>query len=254
MIIKKYQKSYQPIVSKFINDIKDLDVDGIPEPFLPVFGESYHSSDIKIAFCGMETNSWGELSNFINREKSSFQAKDCQWHADDFSDVLYGKNGGLRTFWSFVTQFLAIYHASDRESIIKNDLIMQSFVWGNCNSIERLEVINKNLNHGKKPVQHETWAKVKDASAHFDHGKHIINIFKPDLMIITYWSPDESYLTKSMGPVKLRKQISEYLLYMEFEETDTRVIWTAHPSYLRRLKIEKNVLSLCVKLAQHGVH
>lgn len=245
-ISNRYLSNYGPLVSKFIQDAQTMNMDGMPEPFLPVFGPNYAKSKFKIALAGMETNGWGDMNNFIDRYKSGFQVGKY----DEFdSDVLSAQNG-LRAFWRFATRFLALCHGVDHQTLLddEDEDILQSFVWGNCNSVERFHVTAKG--HG---VTSETWQVIKDASSPFDHGKHIIDVFKPDVLLIMWWSPDESYLTDMMGPPKVRKVIADSLLYMEFEGIDTRVIWTAHPRSLRFDEIEDSTLARCVSLAKHGL-
>lgn len=54
----RQRAEYLPLIENFINQVKNLDVTGLPEPHVPGIGECYENCRYKIAFCGMETYGW----------------------------------------------------------------------------------------------------------------------------------------------------------------------------------------------------
>ena len=57
-------EQYAPLIGQFLDDIKGLDVSGIPAPHIPIMGKSYEAAKYKMAFIGMETYGWTDINEF----------------------------------------------------------------------------------------------------------------------------------------------------------------------------------------------
>ena len=123
---------YQTYISKFINDIQGVDPTGIPEPHIPVFGETYEKCKYKMVFCGMETYGWGELKNFIqNNPDELVTASD--YTINELEYLKWRKNDHA-TFWGFILKFLSAFYKVDFQDIVnpqKYPDLLKSFIWAN---------------------------------------------------------------------------------------------------------------------------
>ena len=225
---------YEPLLRQFIEEIKDVDKENLPIPFIPVFGEKYEKAEYRIAFVGWETRNNSDLSKFIQlAEEKPDEALNYFSEVLDIEDEYnltnYGNNFGTG-FWNFVMKFLALFHGINDWEEIKNQKhpdILQSFVWGNLDSIERYEVSAK-----ARGGRLEEWKKVKKASLIFDKASHILNVFKPKILIILMWRDDDKWLTEGMEIGKDFEEktiLEDELEYYYINYTDTHVYWTKHP-------------------------
>lgn len=96
---------YEDLIQEFKEKIKGINLKGIPEPHLPVFGRTYDKSKYKFVFCGMETYGWGKIEDFVERTPyDSVFASD--YTINDFEYLGYPKNYHA-TFWGFILKFLS---------------------------------------------------------------------------------------------------------------------------------------------------
>lgn len=240
-LLDKRQIEYSPLIEKFLQEIKDVNPNGIPEPHLPVIGENYFSSKTKIAFCGMETYGWGWLKDFI--------ARSCD-ESCTISDYTINKLEFLKwpanyhaTFWGFVLKFLSVFYKADFNGLLKGDNpeLLKSFLWANSNSIERYEVTAKD-----NGASIEDWEKVKKASRKFDNLNHIINAASPDVVILLYSGVDNKYFLDEKGISDIfgenfyDKENYLYLVpnkelkyrYYYRRTTGTHIFCLPHPTYM----------------------
>ena len=68
---ERLQEQYAPLVSKFVKDIGELDVTGIPAPHIPIMGKNYGLAKYKMAFIGMETYGWEDINVFLKTAKEN---------------------------------------------------------------------------------------------------------------------------------------------------------------------------------------
>lgn len=245
--VKRFVEVYGPLADSFARTIGGTDTKGMPEPFFPVFGRGYASADPKIAFVGMETRGWGDMHAFLADAQVSLQDAVLreQGEFDEFAFVNWSNNFGM-DFWSFVMKFLAKFHGVPDWRVLKRgerDDILGSFAWANMNTIERYEVSAK-----ERGVTLETWGTIKKASLHIDRGEHVIRSLTPDVVVICHWDCDERWLTDGLA-VSERVEIGDHLLYLHVQTTNTHVIWTAHPTWLKFNDFDGYV-SKCVDLAK----
>ena len=50
-------EQYAPLTEKFVKEIDNLNISGIPAPHIPIMGKNYEFAKYKMAFIGMETSS-----------------------------------------------------------------------------------------------------------------------------------------------------------------------------------------------------
>ncbi len=231
----QFVDEYAPLVTKFYNDVKDLPIDGIQIPHLPVIGSAYYNVKYQFAFYGIDTYGWHEnkYGRFLEKceaykngdksvEKDIFflGEKDIE-HLDH---VEWGKPSA--SFWRFIFTVLAkFYHVKVNDLYAKKyPEILTSFIWGNTNSYERYGVTAQD-----NGVDINTYKSIKKASKRFDSASHLLNVVQPKVLIILNWGESERWL--STQKVK-HKEIGNHLWYYYLEDTDTHVFWTAHPRWL----------------------
>lgn len=228
----RYIDTYKPLVTEFVKNIRSVNYDKIPEPFFPIHGKLYESAPTRIAFVGMETRGWGNITDFVkdvdeNPEDAIFRG------FDEFNELEFcnwGNNFG-NGFWDFNFKFLANFHGIDNWKKVKRgetEEILKSFAWGNTNSIERYHVTAK-----EKGVAYENWLTVKEASKCFDRGKYLLDILQPHLMVILNWDTSEEWLINGVDNFS-KEEVDEHFWYYFIPTTKTHVIWTAHPTWLAK--------------------
>ncbi len=104
----RYLETYTPLAAQFVKSIAEVKYNNIPQPFLPVCGNLYDTSEARIAFIGMETRGWGNTTDFVkgitrNPEDTLLTAFD-EFNELEFCD--WGNNFGTG-FWDFNFKFLA---------------------------------------------------------------------------------------------------------------------------------------------------
>ena len=243
-IKENFTRIYSPLANDFVDLIKDVNYNNIPEPFLPVIGSNYENSKLKFVFVGMETRSYGNISDFVNHCKTNLEEALFR-EEEEFNDLDYTgwmSNFG-NNFWAFVLKFLANYYNIDNWKKLKNQEypeILRSFIWGNVNAIERFEITAQ-----KKGVLYNDWIKVKQASKCFDKGQHILNATLPDFMIILNWTENEEWLTNGVNSGFIKEEIQDHLLYYKLPDFKTHILWTAHPTWLSKNKDFDNFVKEC---------
>jgi len=227
-----YIDTYKPLVIEFLNKIKGTGHENMPQPFLPLYGQLYDSTPVRIAFVGMETRGWGNMGEFVKRvDDDTEEAILREFEEFDELDFRFWGNNFGRTFWDFNFKFLAAFHGVDDWKVVKRggrDDILKSFAWGNTNAIERHHVTA-----AKNGVDVESWAVVKRASKIFDKSSLIINVMQPHLIVILNWETPEEWLTGEFDNV-VKEKIDDHLSYYYVGKTQTHILWTAHPTWLAK--------------------
>ncbi len=212
----------------FVDEIKDVDVTNLPEPFLPIHGTEYGLLYPKIIFCGWETRNYRNLLSWVNSANEDIE--DVIFWQEEFinHDFLKWRTNFGEDFWSCNLKILAKFHnIDDWRDLYKNpkmyEKILSSFVWANTDSIERYEVTAKGL--GCKQSEYD---KVKKASRRFDNLERLLDIFEPEIIIIEHWELDELWIHKNIK-YKAEEVLDENLWYYEVEKTGCKIFWMPHP-------------------------
>jgi hypothetical protein len=241
-------KVYEPLLKKFIEEIKDVDKKNLPEPFIPVYGKNYGSSEYRIAFVGWETRNNTGLEKFYDlaridpREalKSFFEEID---EDEGFPITGYANNFGTG-FWNFVFKFLGKFHNEDWKLIKRKSHpdILKSFIWGNLESIERYEVTAK-----KEGGIYQEWEEVKKASKIFDRAELMIEALHPKILIVMQWQEDDKWI-ENIKDIEHEIIVPDYLEYYHLNASDTHIYWTRHPRGLSVVKIEEYISRILISI------
>lgn len=241
--------TYKPLVKEFVNKIRTVQYDKIPEPFLPVHGQLYEAAKTRIAFVGMETRGWGNTTDFLNNvdsnpEESIFRAFE---EFDELKFRYWGNNFG-NSFWDFNFKFLANFHGINDWKKVKQgqeEDILRSFAWCNTNSIERYHVTAQ-----KRGVDYESWLRVKKASKMFDKAQYLLDVLKPNIMVIENWETSETWLSEGLNENIIRQEIDDHLWYYFLPTTQTHILWTAHPTWLNKNRDFDNYIKYLVSFVK----
>lgn len=248
-----FAATYSPLITEFIENVRHLNCEGIPEPFLPVCGELYPEANTRIMFVGMETRGWGHAPDFIKRATNGCAQLFAE-ALEEFNELefcFWGNNFG-NSFWDFILKFLAAFHGLDDWKSLRRQEhkeILQSFAWANANAIERYQVTAQ-----KNGVLEEDYKIFKRLSLPFDNGGYLISVFKPRLMMITNWSAHESWLQSQTVDLLVRQEISEYFWYYFLPSTQTHVLWTPHPVWLAKNEDFDQYIEYLVSFAKERIH
>ena len=237
-IYERQSVEYAPLIEKFINQVKDLNLNGLPEPHIPAVGNLYEKCRYKFAFCGMETNGWGKLSEFVKMSPS--EIIDANNDTINNLEFLKWKQNDHATFWAFVLRFLSEFYHLPYEELCdgKHLEILRSFLWANTNAIERYEVSAKGAG-----AELNAWEKVKEASLPFDNFNHIIDFATPNVVFILYsGAPEKFFLDMNKGYMGL--QFSDRKTYFQLDnnelkyryyyrrDSNTHFFCLPHPTYM----------------------
>jgi hypothetical protein len=228
-LFSRYELHYEPLISKFCNCIKDLPYDGMPEPHIPIIGSDYWRAKYKIAFYGIETAWWHDMSEFM-----LYAIKDpkcaTRLNQSDLDDLvcLNWTNNPHSSFWDFLFDFLAAFYKIDAKAIRegKHPNVIRSIIWGNTNSIEKYELQAKSNN-----VSIETYNTIKEASRIFDNPNHLVKIAKPRVLIVLNWSEGVDWFVKEKTDMHYYK-INDHIFYYYMRSSNTHIFQTHHPRSL----------------------
>ena len=253
-LLNEFMKEYEPLLDKFLDEIKDVKMDNLPQPFFPTWNEGYEECKYKIAFVGWETRDNESLSDFYQTAKTdkigALQSYNEVIEGKDFAFTGYGNNFGTG-FWDFNMKFLGRFYNLDWKKIKEKKYpeILDTILWGNLNSLERYEVTAK-----EKGGSYEEWQKVKNASTILDNAGPLIKVFKPNILIVLRWMDNDSWLTGSYNTTH-EIIIENKLEYYYVHETGTHVFWTCHPGYLSRIScdFDEIILNILLKVNEKKV-
>ena len=138
---------YGPILDGFVKQLAqhpNTDYVGIPHPFLPEVGRNYDHALVPMAVVGKETRGWGtNLDRFIPDYLANgfdFDAEMAEFRNLDFKGSNWmGGKPTCSTFWGTAMNILSKcygFHHWKEFQQGKHDIILDSFAWGNVNSIE----------------------------------------------------------------------------------------------------------------------
>lgn len=184
---EKFDQVYYPLMDEFVNKLLTRDISdyqGIPHPFVPIWGKNYEKAFKKIAIVGMETRGWGiSLDDFLGKYKSGqyrFEQDRCEFRNYKFRN--WGTNKKW-SFWGFWMRILANVYGIENWHELKNgkrNYLLDDFVWGNCLSIQSKE--SKRTNASAKGYDYA----FKTAQECLNSIDYLEEVFAPDVVILTY--------------------------------------------------------------------
>jgi hypothetical protein len=228
-IRQQYEKHYASKVPDFLREVGEINAAGIPDPHLPLWGNSYEFAEPKIVFIGQDTAYWGDMNAFRETAKHDLHAA-IFGHEDVFRDLLFTRwtNNFGTTFWDTVMQFLAVFHNIPDWQQLKRrerDDILQTFVWAQTNAVELW-----GSTPSKEGADFEAWKTFKTASERqLDSFASILDIFRPHLVIVLNWTVRDEYWDIPLQWTR----IGDYVDYAFDASHSTHVFHTAHPTFLR---------------------
>ena len=193
-LTQRYLTYYTPLIQEFVREVESLphpDIAKMPEPFFPAFGKGYEQSDFRLVIIGQDTRGWGDLLDFLAREKAT-PGISLQNGLAEFQDVQDGKHsftdwGHTRYhFWGFAMMLLAALHGQEQWGMMKQGAmneVLDSFAWGNCNAVELYQSSPSRM---RPPIPREYWDAVRKAGARFDRFKHIEETIEPHAAIVLW--------------------------------------------------------------------
>ncbi|MDR0586617.1 MAG: hypothetical protein LBG26_05205 [Treponema sp.] len=249
------KQAYCDLIGKFVDALGDhgtFNPAGLPAPHIPQVGKNYEKSRVKIAFFGKETQYWFWLEEFIRaytggkKERNAENAYAYLTQNEKANYLKWTNNFGT-SFWDYIFQFLTAFYNLKPVFTENSDYenLLESFIWGETNSMERYTVSAQ-----PEGVEYADWEKVKNASELFDTASYVLDICRPDIMIIMDWVKDESWLT---GGVKTdHEELFDHHCY--YKVGNTNVYWTAHPRYLApNIGFEQSITIILNDLEKRGI-
>lgn len=201
----RYYAHYLQLIRGFVAEVDshNLNIEPeTPQPFLPLFGEGYERSSLRLVIVGQDTKHWRCLKTFLTDCKVSPETQ-IEWGLGLFQRHDFVNWGGGRyQFWGFAMMFLAALHGKSDWGVMKqraHQEILNSFAWGNGNTIEYYD-------SSPKQMPREEWDLVRQAGERFNGIRHLIVTLRPRAVVV---------LWKSMNPVS-------YFEGYEFEQVEDR--------------------------------
>ncbi len=184
---EKFNHMYYPLMDEFVKKLSERDISdyqGIPHPFVPIWGKNYEKAFKKIAIIGRDTNGWGIcLDEFLEKYKHGqyrFEEDRCEFRNLDFKDW---RTNGQGSFWRFFMEVLANVYGLESWTEIKNgkyDCLIDDFVWGNCLSVQC-----KESDHTNPSAKGYDFA-LESAQKYLNSIDYLEEVFAPDAVILTY--------------------------------------------------------------------
>ncbi|MCL2042790.1 MAG: hypothetical protein FWG89_01485 [Treponema sp.] len=177
MIYNQFKIKYCSLIDKFIENLGAFNTTGMPAINIPRVGKYYEKSPVKMAFFGLETNGWLSFQDFMERYTISTEL--AYDYVTDLNKYLEMVNNQQTKYWDYIIRFITnIYKKKNQKNLNITDL-PESFIWGNINSMERFETSAQ-----AGGAQYEDWKQIKQCSRIFDTFQYVLEIGKPDILII----------------------------------------------------------------------
>lgn len=242
-ITKDMERVFKPLLRQFCEETRPIGMDGnFSTVFLPHTMPDYHRVERKIFYFGRDTYGWAPTSQLMRAHDANdhmgYLAETSQW-ARRFGFLEYNRNKSSG-FWTMAMRLhLRLKGITENLSIGANlpeghYECINDFGWGNTNAIEVPQSLN-NQGVWESLDKDKYWA-VKQRSKRFDKLAHTINAFRPDLVFVFNWDCNEEEFLEGLNYQGRRMDLlGNHFLTYHLPDTDTRVIWTVHPSAARWL-------------------
>ncbi|MHB9293888.1 hypothetical protein Holit_03007 [Hollandina sp. SP2] len=231
---------------------------------IPIIGECYGKENFKkIAIYGMEPKDWGEMFELMKYKNCPEKAYSYLTEELPTEKIMEIK---VLSFLGFVVKFLSEFYnieTTENMGIIKFNKkynnILKSFIWGNIYSLEKNEKKKyKKQSDNEEPNELQNIRKIvteifdmhlfcekKEYNPDKDKLKYILEICKPNILLILYQGDQESYFNcgqwmksgmgKSFKENEWEKWEKEEIHYahIKTDEIDTHVFKYYHPRKIK---------------------
>lgn len=223
---------YNPLIQDFIADLEGTsvpEIESMPEPFLPLFGDGYERSALKLVIIGQDTRGWGDLRHFIAEEKVQPGIR-LRSGLGEFQDHAFTGWGSTRHhFWGFAMMFIAALHGQEDWGSMKQGAmaeVLDSFAWGNGNAVEYF-----GSSAQKKGVPWEFWDRVMRAGDRFNRFRHITTTLQPHAAIVLWKKMNPAVYFEGLRyeEVPCEGDVRHYRL----PDLGTEVFHAPHPGYMK---------------------
>jgi hypothetical protein len=251
-MIETIKNLYKEPIRDFFEKIKDINVENMPLINIPTIGCGYEKERVKIAIFGRDTNKkedserkeFSILKDDYDNERKNWEDI-YDYLINPFKSMELFKDVEQNTFYGFVLKFLAEFYKEkvggwqkweDLKNKKEHTSILQSFILGDWNSFE----INEKRKSESYGVNEDDWRKVKEASKScFDEKlKDLINICKPDLLLILYWDFNyENWLKGNYKNNEWKEKKRDghfYCVNIETQTINTLVYKVDHPTHMKK--------------------
>jgi hypothetical protein len=245
-LTERYLEYYTPLIQEFIQKVELLpipDIQGMPEPFLPLFGKDYENSAQRLIFIGQDTRGWGDLRSYIEAEKAN-PGINLWGRINGFQDRLFTHWGSTRhTFWGFAMMLMASLHGSKNWGLMKAGAmieVLNSIAWGNVNAVELFS-----STPSKRQVEENFWEAVRGAGKHLDRFEHVWQTLRPRVVIALCRGAD---LTSYFEGYKVERLLEEgRVTHYHLPDINVHVFHAPHPV---NMKFTQGADYFCEKLTQ----
>ena len=187
-LLKDYSRR---LLSRLEADAYDL----IPQNFIPEWGVDYFKSDLRIAFVGLETYGWGNMSSFLKSAQDGDVSSAYDMSEFQNLDFLNWNNTHRHTFWGFNSFFLGALYGLKNWEVLKwgqHKDILKSIAWGNATSIERW---CKCYEHGAR--NKHAWEIAKQESLAFDDITLLQKVCSPHAILLLCGKQDGTFYLRN---------------------------------------------------------
>lgn len=246
---------FLPLVEDFCKAAEEIGPEGYPRHglFVPYTFENYHSAQNKIFYIGRDTFGWikfkemmedyknGLLNEYLDKNSNVVTVQGKNESSSDTHSLKEEWNKNNK--WDFLkySQKLHLYINLGKKDIDITKLtdeeyqVIEEMGYGNLNSIEH----DRTLQNIKVGTDKTCWEMIQDkvkfrqlrrVSRGLDRIKHILDAYRPDLMIILNWE-DRMGIFQGLEVKEIKEYYIEKLRAVyEIPEYGTKVIWSNHPN------------------------
>lgn len=246
--LDKYNEIVRAVFDIGVKYNNDDIPNNMPSLFVPGHGSVYKFQDKKILYLGKDTNGWDNFKEDLKLYRDIYKRDDL------IKDVINRATnriengchikwwrGGTSGFWDFVFKLQSKINEVNIEKINletlkNNEIITQSFAWGNCNIFQKL--VSDDIKYSD--IYNEIDEKITEKYK-FELLKYMINSFNPDIIVILNWKEDVAFIGEYNNKKTYIDDISKDIekdkkIKIEYYHLSggQHVFWTYHPTGIRR--------------------
>lgn len=238
-LTERYLAYYTPLMQEFVRELESLphpNIAEMPEPFFPVFGKNYERSAFRLVIIGQDTRGWGDLLDFLDREKATpgISLRNGLAEFQDEEHPFTGWGNTRHHFWGFAMMLLAALHGKEQWGMMKQGAmneVLDSFAWGNCNA---LELYQSSPSRMSPPVPRDYWDAVRKAGARFDRLRHIEETLKPQAVIVLWRGMNPECYFEGYEYKEISRE--GRLIHYRLPEVGVDVFHAPHPQSMGRFE------------------